>query len=388
MEEQKSEQKDNRNLKGKEYTVLDYVKIFLRHKKSIILITLFAIAVSIFVAFFVLDHIYYSAGTIKSTSETTGLGGLIGMSNLPGLDEFSGLTGGSVVKELALYETILLSRRCVEETIIKFNIMEEKDIEYMFFATKYFREEVMNFETDKIAGTMEIGVFDKDPVRAKDMADFLIYQLNKINTELKVQSARNNREFIESRLNLVKKDLKAAEDSLKMYQDIYGIAPDLTVQVAVKTEIELEVEIKSEEVKLDLLRKILSPDQAEIKAQEETIASLKKQLLEIQNSPDRTSKLNLKGSPDIVMNYLRLKRDVEIQNSILIFVIPLYEQAKIEENKETPAILILDVPNVPDYKTKPKRLTIIVISTFLVFIIVYSFFIVRDKWKYYKSISS
>jgi len=371
---------------SKAYTILDYIKIFLKHKKSIILITLFALAVSIFVAFFVLDLIYYSAGTVKSTSETAGLSGLLGSAGLPGMEQLSDITGGSSVAELALYENILLSRRCVEETIIKFDIMEEEGFDHMFFATKYFRENIMEIQADKIAGTMEIGVFDKDPVKAKEIADFLIYQLNKINTELKVQDARNNREFIESRYNLVRNDLQNAEDSLKQYQDIYGIAPDITIQAAVTTEIELEVEIKSEEVKLDLLRKILSPDQAEIKTQEDKIASLRKQLYDIQNSPDRSSQLNLKGSPDIVMNYLRLKRDVEIQNKILTFVIPLFEKAKIEENKQTPAILILDAPNVPDYKTKPKRLTIILISAFLVFIIVYTFFVVRDKWYNYKSL--
>lgn len=384
MEEQKSE-KITAN-KSKDYTILEYVNIFLKNKKPIIIVTICAILFSTFTAFFVLDLIYYSAGTVKSTSETAGLSGLLGSAGLPGMEQLSDITGGSSVAELALYENILLSRRCVEETIIKFDIMEEEGFDHMFFATKYFRENIMEIQADKIAGTMEIGVFDKDPVKAKEIADFLIYQLNKINTELKVQDARNNREFIESRYNLVRNDLQNAEDSLKQYQDIYGIAPDITIQAAVTTEIELEVEIKSEEVKLDLLRKILSPDQAEIKTQEEKIASLRKQLYDIQNSPDRSSQLNLKGSPDIVMNYLRLKRDVEIQNKILTFVIPLFEKAKIEENKQTPAILILDAPNVPDYKTKPKRLTIILISAFLVFIIVYTFFVVRDKWYNYKSL--
>lgn len=384
MEEQKSE-KITAN-KSKDYTILDYVNIFLKNKKPIIIVTICAILFSTFTAFFVLDLIYYSAGTVKSTSETAGLSGLLGSAGLPGMEQLSDITGGSSVAELALYENILLSRRCVEETIIKFDIMEEEGFDHMFFATKYFRENIMEIQADKIAGTMEIGVFDKDPVKAKEIADFLIYQLNKINTELKVQDARNNREFIESRYNLVRNDLQNAEDSLKQYQDIYGIAPDITIQAAVTTEIELEVEIKSEEVKLDLLRKILSPDQAEIKTQEDKIASLRKQLYDIQNSPDRSSQLNLKGSPDIVMNYLRLKRDVEIQNKILTFVIPLFEKAKIEENKQTPAILILDAPNVPDYKTKPKRLTIILISAFLVFIIVYTFFVVRDKWYNYKSL--
>ena len=234
---------------------------------------------------------------------------------------------------------------------------------------------------------MEIGVYDEEPGRAKEIADFLIMQLNKINTELNVLNAKNNREFIESRYKLVKKDLKKVEDSLITYQNIYGIAPDISVQAAVKTEVELEAEIKSEEVKLDLLRKILSPNQAEIKAQEERINALRKQLFDIQNSTDRSSVLQLKGSPDIVMNFLRLKREVEIQNKILTFIIPMLEQAKIEEKKETPTILVIDSPHIPDYKDKPKRLKFILIWTFIAFFVINSFYIVKFKWTQFKNSS-
>ena len=203
--------------------------------------------------------------------------------------------------------------------------------------------------------------------------------MNKINVELKVQSARNNREFIEKRYEIVRKELKQVEDSLIHYQNAYGIAPDIQVQAAVKTEVELEAEIKSEEVKLDLLRKILSPDQAEVKAQEDKINALNKQLSEIQNSSDRTSSLQLKGKPQIVMNFLRLKREVEIQNNILTFIIPMLEQAKIEEKKETPTILIIDPPQIPDYKTKPKRLTLTIIPIVLFTFLVYLFFFIKTK---------
>ncbi|MBK8382695.1 MAG: hypothetical protein IPL16_12560 [Ignavibacteria bacterium] len=48
--------------------------------------------------------------------------------------------------------------------------------------------------------------------------------------------------------------------------------------------------------------------------------------------------------------FLRLKRDVEIQNKILTTIIPILEQAKIEEKRETPTVIILDPPNVPDKK--------------------------------------
>ena len=126
-----------------------------------------------------------------------------------------------------------------------------------------------------------------------------------------------------------------------------------------KSQIELEAEIQSEEVKLDLLRKIVSPDQPEISTQVEKINLLKRELLKLENSTDTQSSLTLKGKPQIIINFLRLKREVEIQTKILTTILPLFEQSKIEEKKETPTILILDSPQVPDKKSKPKRMTIV-----------------------------
>ncbi|MBK8553745.1 MAG: hypothetical protein IPL53_22920 [Ignavibacteria bacterium] len=370
--------KDNKS----ELTYLDLISIFLENKKKIFLVSIIAGIIATVVAFFILDPIFLSSATIKAISKSSGLSGLIASEGIPDIGDLSNLGGGSSVKELALYENILNSRRCVEEAILKFNIMEEEEFKYMFDAVKYFRLNVMTITKDKVAGTMEIGAFDKDPSKAKEIADFLVFQLNRINTELNILNAKNNREFIEGRYNLVRSELQKMEDTLKQFQDTYGIAPDLQVQAAVKAEIEIETEIKSEEIKLEILKKILSPDQEEIKIMEEKIIALQKQLSDIRNNSNSDGVLTLKGKPNIVLNYLRLKREVEIQNKILTTLIPLLEQSKIEEKRETPSVLLLDPPNVPDKKYKPKRLPIVLISFVLTFCFAVVFFVAKSKWNY------
>ena len=120
--------------------------------------------------------------------------------------------------------------------------------------------------------------------------------------------------------------------------------------------------LKTEEVKLEVLKKILSPDQVEVKTQEATINALKEQLSNMKNSTDLNDLLRLGNSPQIVMGFLRLQREVEIQSKILTFLLPVYEQAKIEEKKETPTIVVLEKPYVAERKSKPKRLTMVVLS--------------------------
>jgi capsule polysaccharide export protein KpsE/RkpR len=367
--------------KEKEFTIIDYVNLFLVNRKKIIIVTLSAAILSALTAFFIIKPVFLSTGVVKTaTTKSSMLGGLLSSTGLSDLGDFGDLApgSGSSASELALYENILYSRKCLEETIIKFNIMEEEDFKYMYDALKYFRENIMVINKDKIAGTLSVGVYDTDPVRSKEISDFLIYQLNKINIEMNVQNARNNRTFIEERYKLVQNDLKKAEDSLQMFQDKFGIAPDIQIQAATKGSLELEAEVKSEEVKLELLKKLLSPDQSEVRMQEDKIAAMKKQLEETVNSDFSENRLNLKGSPAIILNYYRLRRDVEIQNKILVTLIPLLEQSKIEENRETPTVLILDNPNVPDKKSKPKRLYIIIFSTLLVFIFSYLYYYLKD----------
>ena len=302
----------------------------------------------------------------------------MGLDEIGGIDEI-GLGGGKTAKELANYEEILYSRKCLEPLIIKFGLMEREDYKYMEDALKEFREEKMKITMDNVSGVMKISVLDKDKVMAKDMVEFLLDQLNSINIELNVANAKNNREFIEKRYLLSKEELRNAEDSLKAFQQIYGIAPDLQIKASAQSLFTLEAELKSEEVKLDVIKKILSSNEPEVKVQEAKVNSLKNKISEIQVSTDLGEFLRLGNSPQIAQSYIRLSRDVEIQNKILAFILPIYEQAKIEEKRETPTVLVLDKPFVADRKTKPKRATMVIIITILGLFTGLGYYIIKDK---------
>lgn len=359
------------NLENKKsISLIDIIAILLKYKKKIIGITILSLIISTILYFFVFDLIFTSTASVKSTSKGGGLLSAIegGIPDIGGLDDL-GVGGGKSAKELAAYENILLSRRCLEPLIVKFNLMQRDDIEFMDDALKEFRENKLKITYDKIAGIMYISVLDKDKVLAKEMVEFLLEQLNSINIEMNVLNAKNNREFIEKRYYQSKEDLSKIEDSIKSFQLIYGVAPDLQIKASAQSVFTLEAELKSEEVKLDVLRKILSSDQPEVKVQQEKVNSIKNQISLIQNSTDLNDVLRLGNSPNIILSYLRLQRDLEIQTKILTFVLPIYEQAKIEEKRETPSVIVLDKPTIADKKTKPKRATMVIVFTFLGFVV-------------------
>jgi len=362
-----------------EFTLKDFIGIYKEKKKRIFANCLILGILTAVLVYFIIDPIFLSYGTVKTTGKVLGLG--MGIS-VPEISEFGEvLSGSSSSKELALYEDILLSRRCLEEYIVRFGLMEENDYKNMQKAIKDVRENILYILKDKVSGTMDIGVYDKDPVKSKEMSEFLIAQLDKINIAMNRQNAKNQRDFIQERYEASSAELIIVEDSLKQFQDIYGLSPEILVKEISELEIKLEAEIESEKIKLELLQKIISPGEDEVQYQRDKINVLERRLFDLQNSTDGSSKLQLKGTPDIVLNFIRLKRNVEIQNKILSVLLPLYEQAKIEEKKEIPTIIVLDQPFVPDEKSKPKRLTSIFVVMVLGFIFSYGFFFIKKQLK-------
>lgn len=380
-----NENSDDLN-KFQEFTLRDFFKIYREKRKKIFIISIILGLLAAFVVYFIMDPIFLSYGTIKTSGKVVGLNFGIPGSEIGDFGEV--LTGTSYTKELAFYENILNSRRCLEETIIKFNLMEMNKYKNMQRAVKDFRENIMYIVKDKVSGTMDVGIYDKDPALAKDMSAFLISQLDKINIELNLLNAKNQREFIQQSYELSNQKLTSAEDSLKLFQDEFGLSPEYQFKAASEVEIQLEAEIESEKIRLELLQKILTSDQDEVKMLQEKISALEKRRFNIANSSDGNSKLQLKGSPDVVLRFVRLKRQVEIQNKILSVLLPLYEQAKIEEKRELPTILVIDQPFVPDEKTKPKRIITIFAVMVLAAFFSYVYFFIRSQLKRIEGINS
>jgi len=376
---------DLNELKHKEFTLKDFIQTYREKRKSLIWISFIFGILAAIVVYFIMDPIFLSYGTIKTSGKVVGLNLGIPGSEIGDFGEV--LTGTSYTKELAFYDNILNSRRCLEETIIKYNLMEENSYKNMQRAIKDFRENILYTVKDKVSGTMDVGVYDKDPLLAKEMSEFLIQQLDKINIELNLLNAKNQREFIQERYEQSSETLVSAEDSLKLFQDEYGLSPDVQIRIASDIEIQLEADIESEKIKLELMKKIISADQDEVRMLEDKINALEKRLFAIQNDSDGSSKLQLKGSPDIVLKFIRLKRQVEIQNKILAVLLPLYEQSKIEEKREIPTILVLDQPFVPDEKTKPKRVITILAIMIISAVISYIYFFIRTQLKRIEGIS-
>ena len=71
------------------------------------------------------------------------------------------------------------------------------------------------------------------------------------------------------------------------------------------------------------------------------------------------------GSPALLLEQERLVREVEVQKNIFITLKQQLEMAKIEEVQEASMVQVLDPPEAPLYKSKPKRKSTVLLAGIL-----------------------
>jgi tyrosine-protein kinase Etk/Wzc len=269
----------------------------------------------------------------------------------------SSLTGNS---ELDRYLAILKSKTVLNAVIQKFDLVQVYDIT-SYPEEKTTKELLSNVDfSAETEGNLTVTVYDKDPQRAADMANFFVEMLNKVNAQLQVQNAKANKGFIEQRYNKNLRDLAAAEDSMKVFQKRFGVIamPEQT-EASIKASAEIAAQLALKEVEENVLRRSQTADHPSVLALQMEIEGLQGKLREMSSgSMARSGEISvfvpLSKVPDLGSEYLRRYREVEIQYKILQFITPLFEQAKVEEKRQTPSVIVLDVASPAERKAKPK----------------------------------
>ena len=356
----------------------------------------FLVSILSFIIVFSLPKTFTSTAILMPpTSESGGIGNLMGaLSSLP----FSGLNSKTNDESLSII-AILKSRTLFEKVINKFDLLKFYELSNMDKALVALSNntsfEVLDEGTIRITVSLKTKYFHNDEseevikVLCRDMVDYFIEQLDLINKSLKTEKASFHRKFIEQRYKNNLDDLKVAEDSLRMFQEKYKMIalPEQTSAV-IEAASALKAQILSNEVKLGVMMGALNathPDIANIKKEN---VELNKKMIELEYGQNilnyEQSNLfpSLSDVPDLGIKLVRLKREVEIQNSLFVFLTQQYEEAKIKEAKDTPTVQVLDHPKIPYQKSAPKRLSILLICVFILMFLNILFIINRSEPKY------
>lgn len=370
----------------KEYTVghsiIEFLTVVVKYRWFLFLFV-FIITASATIYALLSPKWYKASASILPAEQPDYFGVFGGLSSL--VKSFSptkGLAALTGTPELDRYMAILKSSTMINDVIRKFNLREEYELEdtYYEIVVKAF---LSNLEIDVLdEGNLLVNVYDKDPQNAADMANYMVDKLNEINTQLSVTNARANREFIEKRYLKNIGDINQLETDMKDFQEKYGvIAVPEQLESTVKAMSDIYADLVQKEVALNVIRRTYGDNSPLLNQMEIEVEELKKKFNTMNAGTELLDdEVNLiipfKKAPFLSNKYLKIFKDLEIQYKILEFVQPMYEQAKVEEVRNTPSVLILDKAGAPELKSRPKGSLYLLISflssSFIALIIIFS----------------
>jgi len=323
---------------------------------------------------------------------------------LPALSGGSGTGGGtgSSITGLAsrllgmntsgdLYIGVLRSRS-VEDGVIKtFDLMKVYHARYAFAARKTLAD-LTSIKSDPDTGIITLAVTDKDPKRAAAMAQEYINGLNRVLARVNTSSAHRESVFLQQRLAAVKTQMEAAAKAFSEFSS-KNAAIDIPAQAKamVAAAADLQGQLIAAQAQLRGLQQIYTNKNTRVRALNAQVAELQDQINKFGGkdvNPATGSTLSknelypsVRQLPLLGVKYLDLYRENQIDEAVYELLTKEYEIAKLEEARDLPTAEVLDPADVPQKKSSPHRLYIMLAGMFLSFILATSWMLGRAFWE-------
>lgn len=275
----------------------------------------------------------------------------------------------------ALFVGVLRSRTVEDGVINKFDLKKIYGVR-AHWAARQTLEANTAIGEDRKSGIITLSVTDRDPTRAAAIAAAYVEKLDAIITQLTTSSARRERVFLEERLASVKQELESAEKNFSQFASKSGTI-DISAQGKAKVEAAatLEGQVIAAQSELEGLKQIYTDSNVRVRSTQARISELRHQLEKLAGTSDPSPKNDqtttdalypsLRQLPVLGVPYADLYRHMKVEEVVFETLTKEYEVAKVQEAKEVPTVKVLDPPEIPEKKSFPPRLQIMMLSTLL-----------------------
>ncbi len=313
-----------------------YVGVLRRWRKFILRVVGITLVASVIVALLLPKWYAARSGIIapQEAGVTSSVRSLVGGLSAQG---FGGL--GVTNPEADLFLAVLDSRSIREKLIQDFGLQRVYKARTMDDALKTFSQLARAGLTDR--GVVEIVVEDRDPQRAADIANAWVRALDEYNQNARMTTGKKTRLFVESRLRETQESLRTAEDTLATYERVHKFAPlgtDMTRDVEASASVLAQRMALS--VRMNRLTDLYRTETSEIQQTRADLAAVDRQIEKL---------------PPLALEYARLLRDMKVQEQVYELLVAQYEEARIQETKDTPTVEVLDPARKPQRKVRPVR---------------------------------
>ena len=355
------------------FHTVELFDFIVKRKELILLIFITSLVLTYVGIFFLVENQFEATAVIIPREDDASSIAGVALSSMKKLPFNLGSKSSS--SDMDLYKTIIYSRTMMENVINKFDLihtykLDTTDIEYMERAIKRLKKEVGTTETEESALMVTVRAVTRQ--RAADMTNYIVQTMNDRIIDLKVSRSKQNRIFLEERVAEISSQLRMAEDSLRTFQERTGLLDVKSqLQGIFTAHATLESELMAKQVQLGILERLYDKESQQVKELEMQVQEFQKKLAQLRNQGDPGSPLlSLKKLPKTSSEFLNYYREVELNNLLLEFVVPLYEQAKIEEKKDYPILQVIDYAVPPAKRSFPPRLLFSFIGAFSITLLV------------------
>jgi hypothetical protein len=229
-------------------------------------------------------------------------------------------------------------------------------------------------DEDKKTGVVTISVTDRDPIRARDLAGGYVDELNKLVVVMDTSSAHRERVFLEQQLRAVKQDLDSSSNQLSRFSSSHAtmdVQRQGSAMLDAATKLQGELIVAQSE--LSELRAAYSPENFRVREAEARVASLNQELRKLGGKSNETSSdpgsdqifPSLRELPLLGVTYSDLYRSVRLDEVVYETLTKQYALAKVEEAKGIPTVTVLDAPDIPEKRTFPVWVIMVLCGTLL-----------------------
>jgi capsule polysaccharide export protein KpsE/RkpR len=347
-----------------------FIRILVKHRRFIfwdVLLVTVAVAGYSLVA----PKVFTSQAQILPPVEETdalSLPSILSQSNLSKLARLGGSIRGATSSDLIA--AILASRTIRERVIDSCDFMGTYRFKKFEPALKKLKELTRIQVTDE--GIVVLAVGGKTAVYAARLATVYVNELDRFLRESNMSRGRMMRIFAGQRLAETEAELSAAEDSLTSFQKKHGVT---AVDEETKAAIESYARLQAQKISLDMETRIAEsiggPSNPYVQGLQLRNQKFRQQLAQFETGGSARGPgagfgvglaVPFKALPDVAAEYARLLTNYRLKQEVKALLVQQYEQARMAEVRDTPAISILDPPRVPERRSFPKRVRMTLIA--------------------------
>ena len=309
---------------------------------------------------------------------------------LAALGALGGLAGGLANKTPdELYVALLKSDSVVRALDQRYKLQAHYDVKNFETLRKVISKWV-HVASDKKSGVISVEVDDESPQFAADLANAHAGEVTSVLGRLAVSEAQMRRVFFEGQLKETKENLVKAEQAMQATQEKSGmIVLDKQAEALLLGAAQLRAQIADREIQLKVLRTGATEQNPAVMRLTSELRALRAELARMESAqggaPGSYVDMPVGKLPAAAIDYIRARRELKIQETLLESMLRQYEIAKLDEAKEGPGLQQIDFALPPDHKSKPSRALIVLVSALVALVATSAFVVMRRYIAYARS---